>query len=373
MEAATEPEVAAELGGPLVESLEVGAFEVPTDQPESDGTLEWSSTTIIVVEVAGGGAVGLGYTYCEVAAAQLIASTLADAVRGADALAPPQAWALMQRAVRNAGRKGLCAMAISAVDIALWDLRAKLLGLSLAESLGRFHDSVPIYGSGGFTSYSDRELERQLAGWVEDGIGRVKIKVGREPERDPQRLRRAREAIGPETRLMVDANGAFTRKQALSWAERYAESGVSYFEEPVSSDDPEGLRILRDCAPAGMEIAAGEYASDLPELELLAGCVDVLQADVTRCGGITNLRRADGICRGRQLPFSAHCAPLVSAHVCAAIETVAHIEYFHDHVRLEAMLFDGVPSPRGGELRPEPGRPGLGVEFKREDADRYRA
>jgi len=302
-----------------------------------------------------------------------VSSKLASVVVGSDALAPPTAWAAMQREVRNLGRQGLFAMAISAVDIALWDLRAKLLELSLADSLGRFREAIAAYGSGGFTSYTDAELSDQLRGWVESGCERVKIKLGRDPDRDPERLAVAREAIGADVALMVDANGAFDARTAARWAERYAEFGVSYFEEPVSSEDLDGLRWLRDAVPAGIEIAAGEYAWDLPELGRLAPCVDVLQADVTRCGGITNLLRADGLCRARNLPFSAHCAPQVSAHLCCAIESAVHVEYFHDHERVESMLFAGALGVEGGELRPDPARPGLGIELKRSEAERFRA
>jgi L-alanine-DL-glutamate epimerase-like enolase superfamily enzyme len=263
-------------------------------------------------------------------------------------------------------------MAISAVDIALWDLRARLLGLSLANSLGRFREATPAYGSGGFTSYTDAELAGQLRGWIERGCRRVKIKVGREPQRDLERLATAREAIGPDVELMVDANGAFDRRAASRWAARYAEHGVSYFEEPVPSDDLDGLRWLRDVVPPGMGVAAGEYAWDLFELERLAGCVDVLQADVTRCGGITNLLRADGICRAHDLQFSAHCAPQVSAHLCCAMEKAIHVEYFHDHERLESMLFAGALDLEGGELRPDPARSGLGIELKHAEAERFK-
>lgn len=359
------------MSNPPLERLAATAYAVPTDRPESDGTLEWDSTTIVVVEASAGGQRGLGYTYGHRAIAEVVGSALSSTVEGMGALAPPRAWAAMQREVRNMGRQGLVAMAISAVDIALWDLRAKLLGVSLADSLGRFREAIPAYGSGGFTSYTDAELAEQLRGWVEQGCRRVKIKVGREPERDPERLAAARAAIGPDVRLMVDANGAFNRRAAAHWAQRYAEHGVSYFEEPVSSEDLEGLRWLRDAAPPEMEIAAGEYAWDLFELERLAGCVDVLQADVTRCGGITNVLRADGICRAHSLPFSAHCAPQVSAHLCCALERAVHVEYFHDHERVESMLFEGTLGLEDGELRPDPDRPGIGIELKRE-AERFR-
>ena len=356
-----------------VERIEVSAYTVPTDFPESDGTLRWDSTTMVLVEAIGGGRRGLGYTYGDVSVGKFVESKLASSVEGADAMSPPAAWKAMQEAIRNAGRPGVGAMAISAVDIALWDLKARLLGVALADALPRFYAAVPVYGSGGFTSYSNERLRDQLGGWASEGIPCVKMKVGREPQEDPERLRVAREAIGEDVELFVDVNGAYTRKQALLWAQRFAEEGISYLEEPVSSEDREGLRLLRDRGPGGLSIAAGEYEWTLPQLADLAGCVDILQADVTRCGGITNLLRVDGICKGRQIPFSAHCAPAVSVHACCAMETLSHLEYFHDHVRLEGMLFDGVLSPEGGELRPDGSRPGLGLDLKRADAERYAA
>jgi L-alanine-DL-glutamate epimerase-like enolase superfamily enzyme len=357
-----------------VERVNVSAFRVPTDEPESDGTLEWDSTTAIVVEVHAGGEVGIGYSYGDVSSATFIESILSDAVAGADALAPPLAWGRMQAAARNAGRVGAGAIAISAVDIALWDLKAKLLGVCLADALPRHRLSVPVYGSGGFCSYSDDRLREQLTGWRDDGFGWVKIKIGREPDRDPRRLDVARAAIGDDVGLFADANGAYERKQALGWAHRLRrEWGVSYFEEPVTSDDREGLRLLRDQGPPGLEIAAGEYGWGLVDLAGLidAGAVDVLQADVTRCGGITNFLRVDGLCKARSMPLSAHCAPAVSAHACCASESIVHIEYFHDHVRVESLLFDGTISPAGGHLEPDRSRPGLGLELKRADAERY--
>jgi L-alanine-DL-glutamate epimerase-like enolase superfamily enzyme len=356
-----------------VERVEVSAYTVPTDSSESDGTLRWDSTTMVLVEATGGGERGLGYTYGDVSVGKFVESKLAGEVEGADALSPPAAWTAMQNAIRNAGRPGVGAMAVSAVDVALWDLKARLLGLPLADVLPRFHDAAPIYGSGGFTSYSPQRLREQLGGWATQGIPRVKMKVGREPEKDPERVAAAREAIGDGVELFVDANGAYTRKQALYWAEAFAQEGITYLEEPVPSEDREGLRLLRDRVPGGLPVAAGEYEWTLPQLADLAGCVDILQADVTRCAGITNLLRVDGICKGRQIPFSAHCAPAISAHACCAMESLLHLEYFHDHVRLEDMLFDGVLNPEGGYLRPDESRPGLGLELKRPEAERYAA
>jgi L-alanine-DL-glutamate epimerase-like enolase superfamily enzyme len=361
----------ARSAGIAVEGLEVSAFTVPTDEPESDGTLEWDSTTIVVVEARGGGERGIGYTYGDVAVATLIRSKLADVVEGADALAPAAAWTSMHAALRNAGQPGVGAMALSAVDIALWDLKARLVGVPLADLLPRFHSRVAVYGSGGFTSYSDDRLAAQLAGWVEQGIPRVKIKIGRRPDRDPDRLGVARAAVGPEVELMADANGAYDVPQAIEWAQRLRDEwDVTYLEEPVTSDDLDGLARVREGGPAGLAIAAGEYAWGVHDCRQLLdrGAVDVLQADVTRCGGITALLGVDGLCRSRNVPFSAHCAPAVSAHACCGMGSVVHIEYFHDHTRVERMLFDGAVDAKGGFLEPDRERPGLGLELQRPDA-----
>ncbi len=360
----------------LIDELEVAAYTIPTDGPEADGTLAWDSTTIVVVHAYGAGERGLGYTYADVSTAKLIESKLASIVQGHDVFSPPAVWEAMVEQTRNLGRPGITSMAIAAVDVALWDLKARILGLPLCKLLGMVRDRVPVYGSGGFTAYSDDRLATQLSGWVEQGIPRVKMKVGSEPGRDPERVKVARSAIGPNARLFVDANGAYTRKQALDLAGRFAdEARVSWFEEPVSSEDLEGLRLLRDRAPAGMEVAAGEYGDDAPYFRrmLEAGAVDVLQADVTRCGGITELMRVGALCRAHNLPLSLHCGPAIHLHPATALQQFVHLEYFHDHVRIEHMLFDGVIEPREGDLIPDLERPGMGLELKATDAERYAA
>jgi L-alanine-DL-glutamate epimerase-like enolase superfamily enzyme len=357
-----------------VERLDVHACTVPTDEPESDGTLEWDSTTIVIVEAHAGGETGIGYTYCDIAAAELVRSTLADAVHGCDAMDVRAAWLKLGARVRNTGRPGIAFCAISAVDQALWDVRARLLDVPLATLLGPAHDEVPIYGSGGFCAYSNERLQEQLGDWAAAGIPRVKMKVGREPQRDPARLDAAREAIGDDVELYVDANGAFPRKQALAWAVRFASDwDVTWFEEPVSSADFEGLRLLRDHGPPGLEIAAGEYAYVPADFRNLVECVDCLQADVTRCGGITGLLSASGLANAHGIDVSAHCAPAISAHAFCALERRRHLEYFHDHVRIEGMLFDGAPEPVGGVLRPDRSRPGNGLELKRKEVERWSA
>jgi L-alanine-DL-glutamate epimerase-like enolase superfamily enzyme len=354
--------------------VQAHAYEIPTDKPEADGTFRWGSTTLVIAEVEAGGQMGIGYTYADPCIVALVAGKLSEAVKGRDPLDVGGAWLAMQGSIRNLGRAGLCASAISAVDAALWDLKAKLLRLPLASLLGRVREAVPIYGSGGFTTYTDEELAAQLAGWVErDGCRFVKMKVGTEPARDPHRVETARRAIG-ERALFVDANGAYTRKQALALAQEFAAREVGWFEEPVSSDDLDGLRLLRDRAPPVMEIAAGEYGYDIDYFRrmLAAGAVDVQQADATRCGGITGFLQVAALCEPHHIDLSAHCAPALHLHAGCAAPRLRHLEWFHDHVRIEHMLFDGAPVPRDGLIRPDLSRPGLGIEFKRQDAERFR-
>jgi L-alanine-DL-glutamate epimerase-like enolase superfamily enzyme len=358
---------------PVIEHVVASAFRIPTDAPEADGTLAWDHTTLVVAEVSAAGMSGLGYTYASEEAARLIGGLLAQVIDGEDAFAIPKVWERMLAAVRNLGSRGVCANAISAVDAALWDLKARCLGQPLVRLLGTLRDAVPIYGSGGFTSYSSERLADQLASWVErDGCHWVKMKVGSAAEMDVARVKRARSAIGSAA-LFVDANGAYAPKQALEFAERFSEFGVSWFEEPVTSDDLEGLRLLRDRAPAQMEIAAGEYGYEPRYFRRMldAGAVDVIQADATRCGGITGFLRAAAVADAATIPLSAHTAPALHLHVCCTAPRLRHIEWFHDHVRIEQMLFDGAPAAKDGMIRPDLSRPGHGLTFKRADAERF--
>ncbi|HYY60209.1 MAG TPA: enolase C-terminal domain-like protein [Burkholderiales bacterium] len=356
-----------------IDHVAAGAYRIPTDAPESDGTLEWNSTTLVTVHVEAAGVRGFGYTYASRAAAVVVDDTLTPAIAGRDALDTGARWRDMLRAVRNIGRPGVGSMAIAAVDIALWDLKAKVLGVPLARLLGACRDAIAVYGSGGFTSYLRERLAEQLGGWAAEGMRYVKMKVGRTPQDDPARVRAARRAI-ENCELFVDANGAYTRKQALTEAAAFAEQGVTWFEEPVSSDDLEGLRLIRDSAPAGMAIAAGEYGHDgwYFRRMLDAGAVDVLQADATRCGGVTGFMEAAAICAAYGVPLSSHCAPSLHLPLMCAARTGVHLEYFHDHVRIEGMLFDGFVPARSGLMSPDRSRPGLGVELKTRDAERYR-
>jgi L-alanine-DL-glutamate epimerase-like enolase superfamily enzyme len=361
---------------PEIKQVTAEVYVVPTDAPEADGTLEWDETTLVLVTAKAADETGTGWSYGAAAAAPLVTGVLAGVVSGRDAFDVAGANEAMTRAVRNIGRPGIAATAISAVDVALWDLKARLLGRPVADLLGRAREHVPVYGSGGFTSYDEQQTRAQLSGWIEAGIPRVKIKIGeswgRAERRDLARVTLAREVIGPDAELYVDANGGYTTGQAVRMGQAMADHGVIWFEEPVSSRDLSGLAAVRRQVTA--DVAAGEYSWTLADSAALidAGAVDCLQLDVTRCGGITEFLRGAALAAAYNLQVSAHCCPSLHAHVGAAVPNLRHIEYFHDHQRIEQMLFDGAPEPVDGALTPDSAAPGLGLRLRTSDAERYR-
>ncbi|AUG81693.1 mandelate racemase [Kitasatospora sp. MMS16-BH015] len=359
-----------------VERIGARVYTVPTDDPEGDGTLTWDSSTLVLVEAVSGPHTGLGWTYGAAATAAVVRQELARLVTGRDAHDTSGAQEAMGRAVRNTGRPGLVAGAISAVDLALWDLRGHLLGLPLATLLGGAPRPVAVYGSGGFTTYSAERAARQLRYWTAgQGIPRVKIKIGESwggcERRDLERVRAARAVIGDEVELYTDANGGYRRKQAVRVGAALAEEGVLWYEEPVSSDDPAGLAEVR--AAVRPDVTAGEYGYDPAAFARMVPVVDCLQADATRCGGLTGWLRAAALAQAYNLDVSAHCAPHLHAHAAAAVPNCRHLEWFHDHVRVERLLFDGTLDPGGGTVTPgADGSPGHGLRLAQERAAPYR-
>lgn len=361
----------------VIDSLQVSVYEVPTEEPEADGTLRWDSTTVVMVTLEAEGKKGIGFSYATSACATVIKDVLAKKVIGSNPMNIGMVWMEMVHSIRNFGRPGISSMSISAVDIALWDLKAKLLGLPLVDLLGKSRSKMAIYGSGGFTSLTDEQLTDQLSHWVyEQKIPRVKMKVGTDWgyswEKDIHRVKLARSCIGDDTALFVDANGAYTKKQAIRMAQRFEDFGVSWFEEPVSSDDLSGLKQVKESTTA--DVAAGEYGYSIAYFSEMAssGAVDCLQADVTRCGGITEWMRAAAVAAALGLDISAHCAPSLHLHPACAAQNTRNIEYFADHTRIDDLLFEGVAKPEpGGFLSPQLDRLGIGLELKAE-AEKFR-
>lgn len=358
----------------LIDDLKVSSYKIPTDLHEADGTISWDSTTMVLVEVKGGGKTGIGYTYAHEATGIIIEKTLKKLVLKKNAMNIESMSSALIRAIRNNGNTGIAMMAVSAVDNALWDLKAKIFDVPLCRLLGQVKDEMLIYGSGGLTSYNDKQLENQLGGWAGEGIRYVKMKIGTHAEDDVSRVKKVRKAIGKNTGLFVDANGAYTVKQALEKAASFAEYDVSWYEEPVTSDNLQGLCFIREHSPYKMNIAAGEYGYNLPYFDKMIhqGAVDILQADATRCGGISYYMKAGYLAEAYEIPFSSHCAPALHLHASVSLKNFYIGEYFYDHVRIEKMLFDGVMPSKNGCLFPDLQRAGVGLEFKHSDAKKYK-
>jgi L-alanine-DL-glutamate epimerase-like enolase superfamily enzyme len=362
-----------------VTDVEATAYTIPTERPEGDGTLTWDSTTWVLVRVRTGDPDlprGTGWTYAPAAAAHVVRDLLAPQVSGRDALDAAASWEAMVRAVRNAGRPGLVSMAISAVDTALWDLAARLLGLPLHRLLGSVRDDVPVYGSGGFTTDTEDQLREQLRGWVAHEFPRVKLKIGESwgtaVGRDLKRVALARQVVGHEVEVFVDANGAYDAPQAIRVGRHLDELGVTWFEEPVSSDDHVGLRRVREASAA--EVTAGEYGDSLAYFAhlLAADTVDCVQVDVTRCGGYTEWRRIAALAASYGLEVSGHCAPSLHVPIALATSNLRHLEWFSDHVRIESRYLEDFPSPQGGVVPAPPGVPGHGLTVRDSDLTTYR-
>lgn len=337
-----------------IDAIDVRTYVFPTPQPEADGTLQWSATTAVTVQATAGGVTGLGWSYTDAATAYLITGTLADVATGRDAFDLPGSWEAMVRACRNLGRPGLVSHAVAAVDIALWDLKARLLEVPLSKLFGRCRDTVPVYGSGGFTTLDDDDLTEQVEGWLAAGCNAVKIKVGEswgsQPQRDLRRTQHVRSLVGDRAAVMVDANGGYSVGQACRMATAYDDLGVVWIEEPVSSDHLDGLATVR--AHCRADVAAGEYGDSVFYFRAMcaADAVDCVQLDVTRCAGYTEWLRCAAVAASHGLQVSAHCAPALHAPVAAAVPNLRHVEWFVDHVRLEPLLLQGVPSVIGGEM-----------------------
>lgn len=344
--------------------VSTGIYRFPTPDREGDGTLTWDATTAVTVQIQSEGCAGLGWTYSSSASAAIITDHLAPAISDLDALDVAGCWSAMHRACRNLGTRGLVMQAISAVDIALWDLKARLLGVSLSSLFGRLRDAVPVYGSGGFTTMNTQQLREQVEQWTDAGCAAMKIKIGQgwgtQETRDLARVKQLRSQTD-DVALMVDANGGYSRGQARRVGQRLDDLGVVWFEEPVSSDDLEGLAVVRNAL--NCDVAAGEYISEVDEADRLCAVVDCLQLDVTRCGGYTGWLRAAAAAAVHHLEVSGHCAPSLHAAVAAAVPNLRHVEWFADHARLEPLLVDGAPPVHHGALHPDKGVPGHGMSL----------
>jgi len=294
---------------------------------------------------------------------------------GQDPLAHERVWDDMFWRVRGFGRKGVAFSAISAVDIALWDLKAKIFGVPLYRLLGPYTDTVPIYGSGGWTSFTEDELVREQVGYVERGIPRVKMKVakdfGRAEAEDLRRLAAVRKAVGDGVEIFVDANNGFYAKQAIGFARRMADYDVHWFEEPVLADDIAGLAAIARAIDIPVATGEHEYTKYGFKALIEAGGADIVQPDVGRVGGVTEWLKVAHLAHAFNLPVAPHAVQLVHLHLACATPNLKVVEYLGVSEETDKLFYTEFPEPKDGLWSPYADRPGLGLELDPHAVERY--
>jgi L-alanine-DL-glutamate epimerase-like enolase superfamily enzyme len=350
-----------------IERAVVKFFDVPTEVPEKDGTLEWQSTGLVTLELYAQNHIGLGYTYADRATSEAIVQHGLPVILGRECGDHFILVEKIKKLCRNLGNSGISAMALSAIDIALWDLRARSLNISIQELLGIRRRNVSFYGSGLFLSNETSELTKQVHLFKELGIHKFKMKIGEDLEGDMARVRLVRDLIGKDSDIYVDANGAYNPKAALNIAYQLAKENVSWFEEPITSDDKRGLQYLRNNFPYSLQLVAGEYCYQTADvLELLENkAVDVLMVDATRCEGISGMIIASHLARAFNIPFSTHCAPLLHGNIGVSFDNLLISENFYDHYLIERKYFEHQGSYENGKFIPDENQCGFGWKLRK--------
>ncbi len=321
------------------------------------------------------GLVGLGLGGGTTAAREVIERMLKPILLGQNALHIERLWDEMFWAIRGVGRKGLAFSALSAVDIALWDLKAKYYETPLYQLLGPYVETVPVYGSGGWTHFSLDELVAEQCGYVERGMKAVKMKVGKDfgqsEREDEARLAAVREAVGSEVQIFIDANNGYYAKQAIRMARVFGEYDVGWFEEPVLADDIEGLAAVARAIE--IPVASGEHEyTKYGFRELIArGGADIVQPDVGRVGGITEWMKVAHLAHAFNLPVAPHAYQLVHLHLACATPNLKVVEYLGTVEAADRVFYSSFDEPRAGVWSPDPGKHGLGLELDPAAVERY--
>ncbi|MDR2392026.1 MAG: mandelate racemase/muconate lactonizing enzyme family protein [Planctomycetota bacterium] len=339
----------------------------------ADSTRNVGTVGFVVVEIkTDAGRSGVGVTYHEVggeAVRQLIKLDFAHRLIGRSPLETEALYEETFHYIRGVGRKGLAFCAYSAVDIALWDLKGQMLGLPLYRLLGGVKNVLPVYASGGWTSYSRDELVAEAENMVRRGYGKIKIKVGveggRNPNEDLRRVRAVRDAVGPGVGIMLDANNAWTAATAVRFANRVKELDIMFLEEPVFADDIPGLARYK--AGTDLPLATGEHeytrygVRDL----IVAGAVDILQVDIARCGGFTEMLRIAAMSQAWNLSLAPHGMEHMHMHLLAAVPNGLFLERLFMFEEVADSVFSNPPVPVNGALT-LPETPGHGMVLKEE-------
>ena len=318
---------------------------------------------------------GLGIGQASPGVRQVIEAGLKDLLIGQDPFDIEKIWNDMFWRVRGYGRKGVAFCALSAVDIGLWDLKAKALHLPLYKLLGAYTDSVPIYGSGGWTNFSERELVEEMAGYAEQGIKCVKMKVGKDfgqsEREDLVRLAAVRRALGDDIGIYVAANNGYYPKQAIYMSREFEQYQVGWFEEPVLADDIDGLAQVRDAINIPLATGEHEYTKFGFRSLIGAGAVDIVQPDVGRVGGVTEWLKVAHMAHAFNLPVAPHAVQLVHLHLACATPNLKVVEYMNTTLLGDRVWYTEFPEQRDGMWSPSRNRPGLGLALDPAAVEKY--
>ena len=308
----------------------------------------------------------------------IVERELKELLIGQDPFNIEKIWNEMFWKIRNYGRKGVAIQALSATDVGLWDLKAKALGVPLYRLLNPMYDSVPVYGSGGWTNMTEEELIEEATGFVEQGFSKVKMKVGmnfgQEEREDIKRLAAVRKAVGDDIEIYVDANMGYNVKQAIRMTRIFEEYNVGWLEEPVLADNIEGLAEVTRASDIPIATGENEYTRHgFKELIAKRGA-DIIQPDVARVGGVTEWMKVAALADSFGLQIAPHGIPEVHLHLCMAIANLKVVEYFDGGWGSVGManFFTEIPLPVNGMWTPFPDKPGLGFELDPDAVVKYR-
>lgn len=347
-----------------IDDCSVSLYGIPNEESLDDATQSFDRLELVVATLTTtDGVEGTGFTYTigrgGSAIAHLLESTIAPMVVGEPA-APRTVRDTIRSGTTFVGREGISELAIAAVDIALWDVLGKRAGLPLYEFLGGERSPVPMYQTdGGWLQYDEETLVANAERIAAEGFVGMKMKVGRSPAEDEQRIRAVREALPADVDLMIDGNCSYTVGEARLLANRISDLEIGWFEEPLEKGDYAGYADLR--SKVDVPIALGENLYNETQFSQVVdrNAADVLQPDVCRVGGITPWLAVANAAGTHGIPISPHYVEPLHAHLAVPFNAVPYIER-HSTV-LDNVIATPV-TPEDGTYTP-PADPGHGIEF----------
>lgn len=353
-----------------IKKIDVHLVSNPISAGYTDATRKVEMIGYTVVRITTDqGLEGIGVTYHEVggeATRELILRNMAPKLMDRDPLENEAIWQEFFHYLRGVGRKGLMYGALSAIDIALWDLKGKIVDLPLYRLLGGNRTKIPVYASGGWTSFSDDQLVDEMKGMVAQGYKMVKFKVGVEGgtniRRDVERVRKVREALGPNIELLVDANNCFDAATGVQLANRIREYDIFLFEEPVFADDIPGLARFKRGTDIPLGTGEHEYTKFGVRDLLMHDAVDIVQVDGARVGGYTELLKTAALTQAWNVRFAPHAMENIHLNLAGAVPNLLFLERLMMFEDITAKTFKNAPVPVNGFME-IPDLPGLGLSL----------